>query len=213
MLRYAPASALLAVLFLVAGCATIGPAAATNPAAMEKAEVSAQYLCDDIPFVQVSSCVREQFNQAYPKWQSDANADLVNIFLAWSGAAAIHVAQGTLSEADAKQKGHMLQARLDQIAYERRINAQINSQLAAQSMLAGLALIAAAQPQPIAAPQVYIAPAQPAPPPVPPPGAYFGGSAPTVTGSPFRSAPPPVTPAPIVCTMMGNAQMATAVCH
>jgi hypothetical protein len=116
---------------------------------METAEVAAASICSEAPFTSVPQCVRSQFNLNYPGWRSDANADLVNIFLAWSEAAADRVQAGTLSEQEARQRGFALQSRLDQIATERRVNAQLNSQAAAEMMLAGAAMISAGQAQPV----------------------------------------------------------------
>lgn len=189
--------------------AMFGSACATaNYNAMETAEVYAATYCPEVPFTALSYCVRSRFDTVYPRWRSDANADLVNIFLAWSDAAASHVADGTLNEAEARQRADALEARLDQILAERRRNAQlkaqINSQIAAQMMLAGFALIAAGQTQPVMPPQ-------PAPnrQPIAPAVVPFP-STPLVTTPQYR---PLSVPRPIVCSVTGDAQLATVLCH
>jgi hypothetical protein len=173
---------------------------------MDTAETSAASYCSQMPFTSLSACVLDRFSMAYPRWRSDANADLVNIFVAWADAAGNHVAEGTLSEQDAKQKAYELQGRLDQIAYNRRIRREINSQLAAQMMLAGIALMSAA--------------GQPAPSPLVAEPMGMVSQAP----QPSRSLPAPVATVPalrspsvvspvVVCSVTGDAQFAVAACH
>lgn len=134
------------IIVIMAGCALTGCVTRPNRPALEQAEVSAEYLCQELPFAGISDCVEMQFNKAYPRWRADPNADLINIFLAWSRAESARVSNGLVTEQEAKERGHLLQGRLDQIAYDRRIQAQINSQAAAQMMLAGLAIMAASRP-------------------------------------------------------------------
>ena len=190
----------------LAACATNHT---TNHNAMETAEISAAAICSEIPFTAVPQCVRSQFNLRYPDWRSDANADLVNIFLAWSEAAAARVQEGTLSEEEARQRGLALQTRLDRIATERQVNAQINSQAAAELMLAGAALISAGQSQPVmtspmAAPVPSRSPTATAP--------YLQMPSPVVPSAPLQ-APVRYTQSPIICSVNGDAQLAIAVCH
>lgn len=191
---------LLFASIVVAACAT------TNSNAMETAETSAASYCSEMPFAGLSACVLNRFNMAYPRWHSDANADLVNIFLAWADAAGHRVAEGTLNEQDAKQKAYELQGRLDQIAYNRRIRREINSQVAAQLMLTGAAFVAAAGQQAPMAPVVT------------PMGQ------PKLTPAQDRISPVPISSLPslrttsvasplIVCSVTGDAQFAVAACH
>jgi hypothetical protein len=139
-------------------CGAVLAAACATPRtsgynAIETAEVYAATYCPEVPFTALSYCVRSRFDTVYPRWRSDANADLVNIFLAWSDAAAAHVADGTLNEAQARQRADALEARLDQI---------------------------------------------------------LDPSPPVITTPQYR---PPSVPRPIVCSVMGSGQFATAVCH
>ncbi len=182
---------------LVVACAT------TNPIALETAETSAASYCSEVPFTSVTSCVRARFDRAYPRWRSDANADLINIFLAWSEAAATHVQEGTLSEGDAKQKAFALQSRLDQIAYNRRLRREINSQIAAQLMLSGAAFVAAAHqqaPVPLVMTPTTIPTVAPA------------AISPVLVNSMPTLRPPAPSPL-IVCSVTGDAQFAVASCH
>jgi hypothetical protein len=124
----------------------------TNPLAMQKAEVLAQTWCSSIPFQNVGNCVREQFGAGYPGWERDGNADLVNIFLTWSDAAGKRVQDGTMANAEAQAAAQTLFQRLENIAYNRRIAREINSQAAANLMLTGLAIMELGQPQTVVAP-------------------------------------------------------------
>jgi hypothetical protein len=92
------------------------------------------------------------------------------------------------------------------------MNAEIRSQAAASMMLAGLAVMAAAQPQSLVVqPAVVPVPsARPAAAPVSPSQA-FGGNAPPVIRPP--QTPRPSMPSPIVCSVTGDAQLATVLCH
>jgi hypothetical protein len=180
---------------LLCGCAT------THPSSMAKAELSAEYFCTDVPFPTVSGCVRSQFDKNYPRWHSDANADLVNIFLSWTSAEAERVIKGEVSQADAMARAQTLQRRLDQLANARRARAQINSEIAAQEMLAGLAIMASAQQQPVVVAPQPVAPASRQPYLAPPPPDLFRGSAPVVHGSAVQ-APQPAIPEPIICNTM-----------
>jgi hypothetical protein len=195
---------ILRALILASAATLVVACATTKPMALETAETSAASYCSEVPFTSVTSCVRARFDRAYPRWRSDANADLVNIFLAWGDAAAVHVQDGILSEADAKQKASALESRLDQIAYDRRVRREIRSQLAAQMMLTGAALIAAAG-QPAPAPLIVTPMQQPT-------------VMPTTQRAPVpvSSVPTLRTPAPsplIVCSVTGDAQFAVAACH
>jgi hypothetical protein len=188
----------------LAACAT----SHHNTNAMETAEVAATSICSEVPFTAVAECVRNQFDLRYPGWRSDTNADLVNIFLAWSEAEAARVKEGTLSEEEARQRGFVLQSRLDYIAVERQSRMQVNSQAAAETMLAGFALISAGQAQPVMSPPT-ITPMPPRSPPATP--SYFEAPTPVVTTKPVQMPLPPA--APIICNVNGDAQFATAVCR
>jgi hypothetical protein len=126
--------------------------ATTYPLSMQKAEVLAQTWCTSIPFQNVSNCVRTQFDAGYPGWQRDRNADLVNIFLTWTDAAGKRVQSGTMTDAEAQASAQTLYQRLENIAYNRRMARQIDSQAAANLMLGGLALMELGQAQTVVAP-------------------------------------------------------------
>lgn len=136
----------------LASCANTGGLARTNPLAMQKAEVLAQTWCASIPFQNVTNCVRTQFDAGYPGWQSDGNADLVNIFLTWSDAAGKRVQDGTMTDAEAQAAAQTLYQRLENIAYNRRIAHEIDSQAAANLMLTGMAIMEMGQSRPLVAP-------------------------------------------------------------
>jgi len=145
----------------VAGCVLGGcispPAARQNELAMAKAEIAAQSFCEHIPFSSLAQCVRDEFNQNYPSWQSDSNADLVLMFISWTEAASARVTQGEMTEPDAWQGAYTLYDRLHQLAvarYQAQQQAQqISSERAAALMYAGLALIAIGQ-QPAPGPMI-----------------------------------------------------------
>lgn len=114
-----------AVAIVVAGCAT------TNPAAVQAAETASEYLCISRPYPGFTDCVRGQFDLRYPGWRRDANADLVDIFLAWSQAAGERVVSGQLSDAEAHRQAETRHDRLNPIAYQRQVQRQIDSPAAA----------------------------------------------------------------------------------
>lgn len=190
---------------LICGCVT------TSPADMAKSELAAEYLCADLPFSSINGCVQQQFNTHYAAWRSDANADLVNIFLAWTNAEAARVAAGEVPEADAKGRARTLQSRLDQVAVARRNQSEVNSQAAAGAMLVGLAVLNNARPAVIVPPPLYpIATLQQSSPP-PTAAPVFHGSAPLYPAAMPYVAPP--GPNQIVCSTIDNAQFATVTCR
>jgi hypothetical protein len=140
---------------VLVGCAT---AARHNDLAMGKAEIAAESFCERLPFSSLAQCVRGQFNQNYPQWQSDSNADLVLMFISWTEAASARVTKGEMTEPDAWQGALTLYDRLHKLAvarYQAQQQAQqISSERAAALMYAGLALIAIGQQHPAPGPAI-----------------------------------------------------------
>lgn len=136
---------IIVIPLLLAACAA---PRAVNVEAIQTAEALAESSCPPLPFRQIELCVRQQFDAAYPAWEADPNADLIDTFLSWTHAESGRVRDGLVDENSAKRAGILLYQRLEQIAYQRRQRQEINQQTAASLMLAGIALLNAAQPAP-----------------------------------------------------------------
>lgn len=121
---------------ITAGCALAPPI--TLP--------QAETICESVQFQQYGACLRHQLDSAYPQWRSNREADLVDIYIAWLEAAGLRAQSGEMAQADARLGAAMLRSRLYAIRAERTAVAQ---QVAADQMLAGLALLNAGRPQPM----------------------------------------------------------------
>jgi hypothetical protein len=104
--------------------------------------------CADAPFPSLGGCLRTKLSSDNRAWQSARNGDLAGVYVAWLEAAGAHVADGSMSEPDARLGMALLKSRWRDIESQRKTNTAVTNAAQMQSALAGLALMNSAQPPP-----------------------------------------------------------------
>lgn len=125
-------------------CVLLSGCAVAPPITLPQAESN----CGQVEFREFGKCIRQQFDTQYPGWQGNHEADLAELYVAWLEAAGTRVANGTMTEDEARLGSKMLRVRIYEMGAQRRYQAQMLQQSQVATALAGIALINAAQPQP-----------------------------------------------------------------
>lgn len=106
--------------------------------------------CSGVSFQSYGGCLEANLSAYYPRWRQDNHGDLVGTYFAWLKAAGARVANGNMDVNDALMGAATMKARLTEIAVQRDANRQMSRQAGTAQMLAGLALIQASRPVPVA---------------------------------------------------------------
>jgi hypothetical protein len=103
--------------------------------------------CSTEPAASFGVCVRRELEAGYPRWRSDKEADLMDVYVAWLQAAGERITAGTMSDADMRLGAAMLKSQWKDITSQRAANAAAVNQSRSAAMLTGLALMNSASPQ------------------------------------------------------------------